>query len=522
MSLKQVPTIAKGSTKMSSSLSKSASGSKNLRSDTKLGRSVPISSKTKKPIGKALDGLKQTTISWPTVSKAKNKASISAAKPLEEKEISNVTQIEEYIPGFDQEDDSWLLQHAVEAETMGGNKTSTNILGTNNETMITIEPEVPSANPNYNHKSKSISGSKSISKSIQPAISMVKTSLYLCFKSSEAMSMKEGNVPEAISYKVQVSSGGNSTSKATCTKEFDEYFPRTNYDKIGNLIPVSSMSSRSIGSLVMTSGLEEGPMSSSIPRMKSLSQRSSSMTISSKNGGISSSSIVSPSSQLLESGSPSYRILSEKSKSFNQKSNQDSFEKYKKNVSTGDIDVPEGMEKIGKDGGRLGEILGGSTPTRSLALGRCHFMLLVPSENNNKLSSTPRVASPDQICTPARTSSESVEFRGQGPLVQGLTFGDLKMNGKLNVRKVKRKSRILDLHRRQECRELAPEHQPNFKFGKKRKQGIFQEDLMEKNGGIIGMLRDVELISRGVKKIKLDDGFQAFQPDSSGWTLGSF
>ena len=36
------------------------------------------------------------------------------------------------------------------------------------------------------------------------------------------------------------------------------------------------------------------------------------------------------------------------------------------------------------------------------------------------------------------------------------------------------------------------------------------------------MLRDVELISRGVKKIKLDDGFQAFQPDSSGWTLGSF
>ena len=117
----------------------------------------------------------------------------------------------------------------------------------------------------------------------------------------------------------------------------------------------------------------------------------------------------------------------------------------------------------GKAGGCLGENLGGSTPTRSLALGRCHSMLFVPSENNKKLSSPPRVASPDQICTQARTSSDSVGIRGQGPLVQGLTFGDLKVGGELNAKKVRRKSRFLDVLRRQECRELSSENHTNFK-----------------------------------------------------------
>ena len=121
-----------------------------------------------------------------------------------------------------------------------------------------------------------------------------------------------------------------------------------------------------------------------------------------------------------------------------------------------------------------------------------------------------------------KTSSVSVEIRGQGPVVQGLTFRDLKVDGNLSVRKVRRKSRKLDDQRRQEYRELTSDHQTNFKCSRKRKQGNVSEDLVEKSMGVIGMLREVEFISKGVKKIKLDDEIQEFQPNSSGWNLESF
>ena len=61
---------------------------------------------------------------------------------------------------------------------------------------------------------------------------MMKLSLELCSKSLKAMSMKEENVPEAISCQEKASSGGNSTIESTYTKEFEEYFPENSKSKI--------------------------------------------------------------------------------------------------------------------------------------------------------------------------------------------------------------------------------------------------------------------------------------------------
>ena len=73
-------------------------------------------------------------------------------------------------------------------------------------------------------------------------------------------------------------------------------------------------------------------------------------------------------------------------------------------------------------------------------------------------------------------------------MFQGLTFGDLEVERKMNVKQVRRRSRAIDVQRRKHCMELSSDHLTSFKCGKKRKQGVFQEDLMEKNGGIIGIL----------------------------------